>query len=246
VKYEVCVDSVDGVLAAQRVGAHRVELCSGLFDGGLTPSIGLVETALAAVDGIGVYVIIRPRGGDFVYDVHEVAAMERDIGAIRAAGAPGIVIGALTPDGDIDRPVIERLIQAADGLPTTFHRAFDMTKGPHTALEALVSLGVDRILTSGQEATALEGTPLIAELVAQAGERIVIMAGGGVNERTAPRIVAATNVQELHFSAFAEAPSPALHRNPRPNLGGVLRRPEYTRQLTSADRIAAIMSATRC
>ncbi len=241
-KYEVCTDSVGGVLAAQRAGAHRVELCAALFDGGLTPTIGMIETTLTAADDIGVYVIIRPRGGDFVYDTHEVAVMERDLAAARAAGVRGVVIGALTPDGAIDRPVVERLIRAANGLPVTFHRAFDLTKDPHAALEDLVALGVDRILTSGQESSALEGTPLIADLVTRAANRIVIMAGGGVNERTAARIVAATGVPELHFSAFVEEQSPAVHRNPRPHLNGVLRRPEFARQTTSTDRISAIMA----
>lgn len=242
-RYEVCVDSVDGALAAQRAGAHRVELCAALFDGGLTPTLGTVETTLAAVSGIGVQVIIRPRGGDFVYGPYEVSAMERDVRAVRAAGVNGVVIGALTPAGEVDRVVIERLMVAAGGLSVTFHRAFDMAADPHATLEELIDLGVDRVLTSGQEASALDGGPLIAELVAQAGSRIGVMAGGGVTERNASRIVAATGVPELHFTALVDEPSPAVHRNPRPHLGGALRRPEYARQATSADRITAIMAA---
>jgi copper homeostasis protein len=242
-RYEICVDSVDGTLAAQRAGADRVELCAALFEGGLTPSLGMVETTLAAVTGIGVQVIIRPRAGDFIYGPNELAAMERDVRAVRDAGAPGVVIGALTPAGGVDRPVVERLVRAAGGVSVTFHLAFDLACDPHATLEELIELGVDRVLTSGQEASALEGAPLIAELVRQAGDRIAVMAGGGVNERTAARIVAQTGVRELHFSAFVDEPSPATHRNTRPNLGGTLRRPEYTRQATSADRITAVMTA---
>lgn len=242
-RYEVCTDSVDGALAAGRAGAHRVELCAALFEGGLTPTVGMVETTLAAVTGIGVHVIIRPRGGDFVYGSYELAAMERDLRAVRAAGVDGVVIGALTSTGDVDRPVVERLIRAADGLPVTFHRAFDMARDPHATLETLIDLGVHRVLTSGQEASALEGAPLIAKLVTQAGPRIAVMAGGGVTERTAARVIAATGVRDLHFSAFVDEPSPATHRNPRAHLGGALRRPEYSRQTTSAERVASIIAA---
>jgi copper homeostasis protein len=242
-RYEICVDSVDGTLAAQRAGADRVELCAAMFEGGLTPSLGMVQTTLAAVSGIAVHVIIRPRAGDFIFGPHEIAAMEHDIRAVREAGAHGVVIGALTSAGEVDRPVVERLTQAAGELSVAFHRAFDLTSDPHATLEELIDLGVERVLTSGQEASALEGAPLIAELVQQAGDRITVMAGGGVKEHTAARVVAQTGVRELHFSAFVDEPSPATHRNTRPNLGGTLRRPEYARQSTSADRITAIMTA---
>lgn len=238
------MDSAAGTLAAEQAGADRVELCAALFEGGLTPSLGMVETTLAAATGIAVHVIIRPRPGDFIYGPYEIAAMERDVRAARAAGAHGVVIGALTPDGALDRPVIERLVQAAGELSVAVHRAFDLTSDPHAALEELIDLGIDRVLTSGQEASALEGAPLIADFVERAGTRIVIMAGGGVNERTAARIVTQTGVRELHFSAFVDEPSPATYRNPRPHLGGTLRRPDYARQATSTDRITAIMAAS--
>lgn len=241
--HEICIDSVAGAIAAEKAGAQRVELCTALFDGGLTPTLGTVRAALAAVSSIRVHVIIRPRGGDFIFDEHEIAAMEHDVALARDAGVHGVVIGALTPDGAVDRPVTERLIAAAGGLPVTFHRAFDMTADPFAALETLVGLGVARVLTSGQDASALEGAPLIAELVRRAGDRIVVMPGGGINDRNVARVVAETGAREIHFAALSEAPSPAVHRNPYPFMGGELRRPEYQRLVTTGAGITAVMDA---
>lgn len=241
--YEICIDSVEGAIAAERAGAHRVELCAALFEGGITPSLGTIHATLAAVSAIRVHVIVRPRGGDFIFTPQEVAAMEYDVAAAREAGAHGIVIGALTPEGEIDRPVTERLIAAAGGLPITFHRAFDMTADPFAALETLIELGVHRVLTSGQDVSVLEGAPLIAELVRKAGDRIIVLPGGGITERNVARIVEATGVSELHFAALSEEPSPAGYRNPVPFMGGELRRPEYQRLVTTGTGITSVMDA---
>ncbi|MFC4913918.1 copper homeostasis protein CutC [Actinomadura gamaensis] len=241
--HEICIDSVAGAIAAEKAGAHRVELCAALFDGGLTPTLGTVRAALAAVSSIRVHVIIRPRGGDFIFDEHEIAAMEHDVALTREAGAHGVVIGALTPDGAVDRAVTERLMAAAGGLAVTFHRAFDMAADPFAALDTLIDLGVDRVLTSGQDASALEGAPLIADLVRHAGDRIVVMPGGGITDRNVARVVAETGAREIHFAALAPEPSPAVHRNPYPFMGGELRRPEYERLVTSGEGISAVMSA---
>ncbi|MEV4678255.1 MULTISPECIES: copper homeostasis protein CutC [Actinomadura] len=241
--YEICIDSVAGAIAAEKAGAHRVELCAALFEGGLTPTLGTVRAALAAVSSIKVHVIIRPRGGDFIFDEHEVAAMEHDTALVREAGADGIVIGALTPEGRIDRPVAERLIAAAGGLPVTFHRAFDMAADPFGALEELIDLGVARVLTSGQDVSVLEGAPLIAELVERAGDRIIVMPGGGVTDRNVARVVAATGAREIHFAALSEEPSPAVHRNPYPFMGGELRQPEYRRLVTTGAGVASVIRA---
>jgi copper homeostasis protein len=241
--YEICVEGAGGALAAERAGAHRVELCAALFEGGLTPSLGMLEATLAAVSSIRVHAIVRPRGGDFVFDPLEVDAMERDVQAIRAAGAQGVVIGALTLEGAVDRATIERLMAAADGMDVTFHRAFDMAADPWAALDVLVDLGVDRVLTSGQDSSALEGAPLIAELVRRAGDRLAVMPGGGLTPGNVRRILAATGAREIHFSALTERPSPAVHRNPRPHMGGALRRPEYGRSVTSEATIAATIAA---
>jgi copper homeostasis protein len=241
--YEICIDSVAGAIAAEKAGADRVELCAALFEGGLTPTLGTVRAALAAVSSIKVNVIVRPRGGDFIFDEHEAAAMEHDVRLVREAGAHGVVIGALTPEGAVDRPVVERLIAAADGLPVTFHRAFDMAADPFGTLDALVELGVDRVLTSGQDASVLEGAPLIAELVRHAGDRIIVMPGGGVTDRNVARVVAATGAREIHFAALSEEPSPAVHRNPYPFMGGELRQPEYRRLVTTGAGIASVIHA---
>ncbi|MBB2911467.1 copper homeostasis protein [Streptosporangium becharense] len=241
--YEICIDSTAGAVAAEKAGAHRVELCSALFDGGLTPTLGAVEATLAAVSSIRVHAIIRPRGGDFIYDEYEIAAMERDVAAVRDAGVQGVVIGALTPAGEVDVAVAERLIGAAEGLSVTFHRAFDMTADPFAALDTLIALGVDRVLTSGQDTTALEGAPLIASLIERAGDRVIVMPGGGITPRNARRVVEATGASELHFAALVDAPSPAVHRNPHPFMGGELRRPEYARLVTSPALVTEVITA---
>lgn len=240
-RFEVCVDGVDGVLAAQAAGAHRVELCSALSEGGLTPSAGLLATALDAAT-IDVNVLIRPRGGDFVYDRHEVRAMRRDIEAVAAAGAHGIVIGALTEDGDVDTAVCRELLSGAGGLSVTFHRAFDMARRPREALAAVVDLGADRLLTSGQEASAVDGAPLIAELVVAAGDDLVVMPGGGVTAANIRRLLAATGAREVHFSARTTVDSPARHRNPRVAMGAA-GTDEYTRRRTSQAAIESLIAA---
>jgi copper homeostasis protein len=242
--FEICIDSVEGAMAAESAGADRVELCAALFDGGTTPSIGTIETTLGSVGRIRVHVIVRPRGGDFIYSPQEIDSMVRDVRAAVAAGAHGVVIGALTAEGDIDVATTRRLIEAAGGASITFHRAFDMVRDPLAALEQLIELGVHRVLTSGQENSVLEGAPLIAELVRRAGDRIVIMAGGGITERNIGRIIELTGASEFHFAAMVTTDGPAVHRNPRPLMGGALHRPEYERSATSPQLIGRIMSAT--
>lgn len=243
-KFEICVDSVAGVRSAVQAGADRVELCADLFEGGITPSLGMVQRA-RTVDGIGLHVMIRPRGGDFVFDGEDAVVMLADIEAVRGAGADGIVIGALTPNGSIDVPLTRKLIDAAGPLSVTFHRAFDMTAEPVRALEVLIELGVSRVLTSGQEATVLEGAPLIRKLIEQAGQRIIVMPGGGITARNAARIVEELQPQEMHFAALTATPSPSRWRNDHVFMGGELRAPEYSRMTTSAEVITAVMAATR-
>ncbi|HKS99994.1 MAG TPA: copper homeostasis protein CutC [Rugosimonospora sp.] len=243
-RFEVCVDSAEGALAAQEAGADRVELCCALFEGGLTPSAGAVATA-RRVARIAVNVLIRPRGGDFVYDRHEVSAMRRDIEVAAELGAHGVVLGALTENGDVDVATCRLLLASAAGLSVTFHRAFDMARRPLDALEAVVDLGADRLLTSGQEVSALEGAPLIADLVAAAGDRLVVMPGGGVNERNVRRILDLTGAREVHFSARTTVDGPVRHRNGRVALGGALHPEEYARRRTSSRSVAAVLAAAR-
>jgi copper homeostasis protein len=206
-RYEVCVETAGGVRAALAAGADRVELCANLAVGGTTPSAGLTEWAVEAARGrpLRVHVLVRPRGGDFVYDDDEADVMARDIRAAKAAGADGVVIGALTPGATVDLALSARLIALARPLSVTFHRAFDATADPLAAFGDVLALGADRLLTSGGAATALEGAEVIRELVDRSGGKTEVLAGSGVTERTAAAIVRRTGVRELHFSARAGA-----------------------------------------
>ena len=237
--YEICVDSVPGVRAAKAAGADRVELCGDLLEGGTTPSRGMIRQA-RKIAGIAMNVIIRPRGGDFLFDDDEFAIMEADLDTAKAEGADGVVIGLLTADGSIDLDRTRDLIARARPLSVTFHRAFDMTRDPFEALETLVELGAERVLTSGQEATVLEGLPLITELVKRAGNRIIVMPGGGITARNVERIVAAAKPQEIHFAALEPAASRMEFRRPHVFMGGELRPPEYDRLVTTADSIRSV------
>jgi copper homeostasis protein len=194
---EACVDSVASSLAAERGGARRLELCDALFDGGTTPSAGMIAACKEAVS-IPVFVMIRPRGGGFVYSDAERDVMRRDVVVARELGADGVVIGGLRPDGGVDRELVRTLVEAADDLPVTFHRAFDLTPDPAAALDSLAEAGVQRILTAGGASTAAEGATVLAELVRQAGSRIVVMAGGGVREENVRALVSVTGVREVH------------------------------------------------
>jgi copper homeostasis protein len=238
---EVCVDSVAGVRAAKAAGADRVELCSNLLEGGTTPSCGMIGQA-RMIAGIALNVMIRPRGGDFLFDDDEFAIMEADIDAAKAQNADGVVLGLLTADGAIDAVRMRDLIARARPMSVTFHRAFDMTPDPFEALETLVGLGVQRVLTSGQEMTVLEGLPLIGELVRRAGRRIIVMPGGGITARNADRIVAAAKPQEIHFAALERTASGMQFRRHHVFMGGELRPPEYDRLATSAASVRSVMT----
>lgn len=241
---EICIDSVAGVRAAFAAGAQRVELCAGLLEGGITPSAGMIRAAVAAAAGaIKVHVIIRPRGGDFLFDADEVEAMAADIDTARGAGADGVVIGQLLADGRIDVATTKRLIERAGPLSVTFHRAFDMSRDPFEALDTLIDLGVDRVLTSGQEPSVLQGAPLIRRLIERAGDRLVIMPGGDITERNVARILAETGAREIHFAAFETAPSAMRWRNDAVYMGGTLRPPEYDRPVTTPGAIRTVTSA---
>ena len=194
---EACVDSVASSLAAERGGAHRLELCDALFDGGTTPSSGMIASCKAAVT-IPVVVMIRPRGGGFVYSDEESDVMRRDIAHARELGADGVAIGALLPDGTVDLALVHSVVAAAGDMTVTFHRAFDFTPDLEAALESLADAGVQRILTSGGAPTAAEGATRIAGLVRQAGSRVTVIAGGGIRDDNVRTLVAASEVREVH------------------------------------------------
>ena len=242
--FEICIDSVAGVKAAVEAGAARVELCAALIEGGLTPSAGMIGRAVAVADGrLKVHVIIRPRGGDFLYNEDEFAAMRGDIDAAKAAGAAGVVIGLLDSEARIDEARTAALIAAARPLSVTFHRAFDVSRDPSASLDALIRLGADRLLTSGQEPGVVEGAPLIRRLISHAEGRIVVMPGGDITPRNAARIAADTGAEEFHFAAFASEPSGMAWRNEAVFMGGALRPPEYDRAATTAGAIRAVTGA---
>lgn len=197
-KLEVCCGDLQSVRAAIEGGAHRMELCEALELDGLTPSEAMMESAIGM--GIPVQVLIRVREGDFVYSKDEICKMQNDIRLARKLGAAGVVIGALMPDGSIDEEAIRCMMDEAEGLSVTFHRAFDVCRKPEEALEKIISLGCHRLLTSGQATTAEQGIPMLKKLVEQADGRIIIMPGAGVNPQNASRILEETGALEIHGS----------------------------------------------
>jgi copper homeostasis protein len=198
---EVCCGNPESVDAAVAGGARRIELCASLEQDGLTPPVSWLRAIRARYSTLRIHVLIRLRAGDFVYTPEEVDAMVLEIKEALKAGADGIVIGALTPAGDIDLPAMERLVSAASNASITFHRAFDVCCNPFDAMEQIIGLGCDRILTSGQAASALKGAPLLRELRKRADGRIGILAGGGVTPENAAQIIAETGCAEIHASA---------------------------------------------
>lgn len=210
--FESCVDSLDAALASVAGGARRLELCAQLDLGGTTPDPGLVREVVDAVP-VPVFTMVRPRGGAFVYGEAEVDAMVRDIRLMRAAGAHGLVFGALRADRTLDAAVMRRLLSHARPLPVTCHKAFDETPDLLAALDTLVSLGVDRVLTSGGRPTAAEGIAMLAALVARGGEAITVVAGGRVRADTVAALVWQTGVREVHARVIREAaPADAMMR----------------------------------
>lgn len=209
---EVCVSSVTDAVLAEQAGADRLELCSALELGGLTPSLGTVQTCREAVD-IPIVVMIRPRAGGFAYDEYEFDSMLRDMDALGNAGIEGFVFGVLTEDGDIDRPRVAKLVQQAAGKATVFHRAFDFVRRPSRALEQLIDSGVVRILTSGGCETALLGADNILRLVEDAKGRIEILPGGGIRPENVELVLRKTLCNQAHVGASTVVLDPSLAAN---------------------------------
>ena len=244
-KIEICVEGTDGLIAAQNAGADRVELCASLIEGGLTPSLGVVREALR-VATIPFHVIIRPRGGDFLYSDVEFNSMVEDTKALRDMDTiAGVVIGCLTADGRIDEARTTALVQAARPMAVTCHRAFDMTADYRDAIEALVRCGVDRVLTSGQRDTAIEGSAILKDSVAIAGGRIVIMGCGELNAGNIAQVRRDTGVDEMHFAALTTLKSTMTFRNPHVGMGGTAIEREYEVTVTDEAAVRATIAAAR-
>jgi copper homeostasis protein len=241
---ELCVEGIDGLLAAQAAGADRVELCASLVEGGITPSLGTVRAALELAT-VPFHVIVRPRGGDFLYSDTEYRSMLADVSALANLGVAGVVVGCLNADGTIDEARMGELVRAAGPLNVTCHRAFDMTRDPVEALEALVRCKVGRVLTSGQRDSALEGAELLAALVRQAGERIIILGCGGLDPDNIAEVLGRTGLKEMHFAALADVPSAMRYRNPRVGMGGSDLDREYRTTVTDGAMVAATIAAAR-
>lgn len=238
---EVCAGSVESVVAARNGGAGRVELCAALEIGGTTPSAGLIAEA-RQIEGIQLNVLIRPRGGDFLYNEAEIRCMIRDIEMAHQLGADGVVIGALTSQGNIDKDCCSRLINAAGEMNVTFHRAFDMCCNPLNALEDIIDMGCHRILTSGQAPSAIKGSALIKQLIDKANNRIIIMPGCGVNAHNATTIIKATSATEIHASARTVVSSLMQYRNESVSMGNS-DYDEYSHMESDIDIIKQIVEA---
>jgi len=241
---EVCVENTDGLVAAQRAGADRVELCASLLEGGLTPSWGMVEEA-KRVATIPFHVIVRPRGGDFLYSEIEFAAMLADVEALMRLRIAGVVVGCLTARGEIDEDRMRVLVEAAGPLSVTCHRAFDMTRNVEAAVEALVRCGVARVLTSGQRDAAVDGINAIRAAVSAARGGLKVMACGGLDADNIAMVRDATGVPELHFAALRTEPSGMLYRNPNVGMGGTDLEREYTNSVTDGEAVRRVIAASR-
>lgn len=225
---EVCVDSAASAVAAERGGAARVELCSDLLEGGVTPSAGLIAAVRSRIS-IDLQVIVRPRGGDFFYDADEVEIMKRDIETCKSLEADGVVLGILDREGQVDIAQTRELVELARPMNVTFHRAFDMSADLFRALEAVCETGADRVLTSGGEQKCLQGVGTITRLVQDARGRVVIMAGGGIGDNDVASIIEQTGVSEIHVGLSTPVGSPMRYRNSRISMGKAQGR-EYLRQ----------------
>jgi copper homeostasis protein len=242
IKLEVCVDSVHSAVAAERGGAHRVELCSNLLEGGVTPSAGLIEAVRRAVS-IDLYVMIRPRGGDFHYSNDEVEIMERDICVAKDRGANGIVLGILKVDGNVNVESTRRLVGLSAPMKVTFHRAFDMSADLFRALRDVRSGGVHRVLTSGGKQTAAEGAEILAGLVEAAEGAPGIVAASGIDETNVSALIEKTGVRQIHATLRSIVPSQMQHRNDGVFMGAS-KGMEYQRLVADEHKVRSLLHAT--
>ncbi len=241
---EICCGSIDDAIQSEIGGADRVELCSALFLGGLTPSIGTLQEAKRRLK-IPVISMVRPRGGGFCYSDAEFTTMERDAEAAIDAGADGVVFGVLKEDGRIDQRRTKRIRRIIGDRQAVFHRAFDVTPDPFQALEQLIDLGITRVLTSGQKDTAPEGVDLIAKLVERARKRIEILPGGGIRPYNMRDIVKRTRCRQIHMTAWGKMEDRSTHANRAVTFGGALQPREDLYDRTDARLVKEIVKGLR-
>ena len=241
---EVSIEGVDGLLVAQENGADRVELCASVLEGGITPSIGMVREALRRAR-IPVFVIVRPRGGDFLYSEAEFESMRQDVMALKDLGVPGVVTGCLTAGGEVDEQRTAELLRLARPMSFTFHRAFDMVRDPVQALEGLIKLGVDRLLTSGQRGTAVEGLANLKHLGLVANGRIIVMPCGSIRAANVGQVCRETGLWELHFAAHKSESSAMTYRNPQVAMGLTEQDHEYVKTVTDPTTVRSMVEAAR-
>ena len=233
---EVCCGSLASAIAAQEGGAPRVELCANLYEGGTTPSNGTLELAREKL-GIKINVLVRPRGSDFVYNKDEMEIIRRDVVKCKELEIDGVVIGFLTTNGDVDVEKTTEIVELARPMSVTFHRAFDMCMDPYEAMEALIEIGIDRILTSGQKNMAPEGVDLIADLVKKAGDRIIIMPGAGLEVENIADFHSMVGAKEYHSTLWAEVESVMEFRRSDVYMGGSRHIPEFRWKQTDPKRV---------
>ncbi len=238
-KLEICIDSVESAIAAERGGAQRVELCADLLEGGITPSAGMIASVRSHIS-IQLFVMIRPRSGDFCYTDLEFDVMNREIELARNLGADGIVLGLLDLDARVNVPRTRQLVELAAPLPVTFHRAVDMTPDLDSTVEDVIATGASRILTSGGAPDAVTGMNQIARMVEVASGRIIIMPGGGVSPQTVEAIANGTGATEFHSSARTAVPSPVRFRKQGIAMGTIPGR-EFERFAASEENVRALV-----
>jgi copper homeostasis protein len=241
---EACVDAIDAALEAERGGAGRIELCGELLQGGVTPSAGLIG-AVRSRATVPLFVLVRPRTGDFLYGDDELDVMRRDIEVAKSLGADGVVFGALTAEGDVDVARLRPLVALARPMAVTFHRAFDFARDLDSALEALAALGVDRVLTSGGAATALEGGASLARLVARGGDRLTVLAGGSITSANVAAVVRMSGVREVHVRGAERVESAMRHRRRAVTLARVQIPSDYERVVARAGEIRRVVERAR-
>jgi copper homeostasis protein len=240
--FEACVDSLESSIAAQDGGADRIELCSDLLEGGITPSSGLIDSVCRHIK-IPIMAMIRPRGGDFLYTDLEFEVMKKEIEFVKKLKVEGVVFGILKADGTVDKTRTKELVNLSRPLKVTFHRAFDMTRDPFEAIDDLIEIGIERVLTSGQEIHAYDGVDLLKKLSERGGKKIIIMPGGGVDEANAAEIILRSGVKEIHASARKKKSSLMEYRNLKTTMSDSANNAEYELMVTSAERIRAIREA---